>query len=94
MTKEDTVELVAHQIAAGLHGMLALRQMTLAQFKNRLDEIGFEKMHLLDALLSGSPDAGEIDVGHLAVLGYALDCRWNFNVQEQAPHTEFTNEGD
>lgn len=83
-TREEAVEFCLHQIAAGLHCMLALQRVTRSQFKERLRAIGFQNLEMVDAALSATVDAGYITARDLADMAFVLECEWDFRIYKPA----------
>jgi hypothetical protein len=80
--KDHAVARTAHQIAAGVHMMLAETGMTVDELKAKLAQFPapITSSDTVDAVLSGSySDIVRID--DLSDIAWALGCEWDFHIQ-------------
>lgn len=87
-TIEEAREFAIRQIAGYVHLMMCEQRITLEKLKVKLVECEFTRMDLLDAILAGEPKAGELCIRDLAMLAYAMDCRWDFSIHKLPDETE------
>lgn len=85
MDKERAVEILAHQIAGGVHLMLAHARMTVVELSAVLDGMQMKDggSELLDDLLAAR-NPHLMKLSFLSDVAFALDGEWSFEIRKMA----------